>query len=485
MPDLICSVCHADVEPDLLESTGAAVCPFCGADLAHLSAAFSASASRPAHSEAAGAPGDSLPRGASSAPALPPGSKLQVVEDSEERLVFYLPGGGKHARGLGFFALVWNGFMCVFTGIMGFAMIWGKGPRGRPGNLELLGMLAFDGLFWLIGLVLLGIWIKMKYERTFVLLDFQRVAIQRVLFGKKRIREFTLGPATQAVLAESYKQNNIPVYHVAIAGTNATAKFGTTLSDGEKTWLVNRINSFFGIATCPKCGTALVPADGAPDATSSASRICPTCSAVVDASGKLATSENPLRPESLQDDEMIRILDASPQHLRFRLPATTGLTRWVLSIFMMFAVCVPLVGMALVFQAGLGKADGPERFVFAVVVGLCLLAPLVPVGAGLLLISGKITVDLTPERLSCTWGVGEWGYTRSVPTASIDFVGTQVARSRRPRTTTPTELHLIGMVRAGTRFLPLTLLHAPDTARQVVALVRTRLADMGFTVPDA
>ena len=42
-------------------------------------------------------------------------SSVQVVSADDARLVIHIPPGGQNSKFLGFFALLWNGFMCVFT----------------------------------------------------------------------------------------------------------------------------------------------------------------------------------------------------------------------------------------------------------------------------------------------------------------------------------------------------------------------------------
>jgi hypothetical protein len=170
MPELVCPVCRADIEPDLLEQTGNSECPFCGADVSQLPLETPVSTmgleARPEllnPMESSANRADSAASVSRELPPLPAGSKLQVIEADDERLILYIPAGGKSVAGFGVFALVWNGFM--------------------------------------------------------------------------------------AVLRESYSENDVPVYHVAVDGTNGTAKFGTPLSEAEKNWLVKIVNDFLGVLT--------------------------------------------------------------------------------------------------------------------------------------------------------------------------------------------------------------------------------------------
>ena len=161
----------------------------------------------------------------------PAGSRIEIHESSGERLVVFMPPGGKEARGLGCFATRWNLFMVAFT-----AMWVSFGPLDFD-------TLAFIALFWLIGIGLLIGWLKLKYERTLLLVEPSRVVVQHILFGRKRQKETELYSKSRATLAEAYSQNDVPVYCVAIDGKDRTIRFGTSLSNGEKDWLVDRINA--------------------------------------------------------------------------------------------------------------------------------------------------------------------------------------------------------------------------------------------------
>src|SRR5262245_46915167 len=117
MPEFHCPSCQAAIEPDLIESTGRAECPFCQADLSGLGLpepAVDLAASLPADDAAASDEPLSAPltRPLAEPPAK---SRIRIVESTPERLVLYIPGGGKQARALGCFAFCWIGFMCLFT----------------------------------------------------------------------------------------------------------------------------------------------------------------------------------------------------------------------------------------------------------------------------------------------------------------------------------------------------------------------------------
>ena len=224
MRPLTCPECRASLDAEAIDTTGVWECPYCGQPLPEVQeepVAVTLRDERLADENRIVAASDSPPAG----------SRIEVYEASDERLVVLVPPGGKEARGLGCFATMWNLFMVVFT------TIWVS-----AGPLD-FGPLAFIALFWLIGIGLLIGWLKLKYERTLLLVEPSRVVVQHILFGCKQQQETELFSKSRATLAEAYSQNDVPVYSVAINGKDRTIRFGTSLTNGEKDWLVDRINA--------------------------------------------------------------------------------------------------------------------------------------------------------------------------------------------------------------------------------------------------
>ncbi|MSR56205.1 MAG: hypothetical protein EXS05_00790 [Planctomycetaceae bacterium] len=252
MAEFTCPTCRAEIEPDLIEKTGRAECPFCGTDLSALGLPEPAVVDVPDLPAAAvdgGEPDESgrrpeLDANPHTLPKPPEKSLIRVVESSGDRLVLFIPGGGKQSGVVGCFALIWNGFMGLITPAMLVGILKDKG--GDAPSLWLV--ISFLSLFWAVGLGMEYLWLKMKYERTLLLLDRERVAVQKKFFNRKRLHETVLGPDSRAELVESYQQNDTPVYRIEVRGTPAAAKFGTALGDDEKNWLVDRINEFLGVS---------------------------------------------------------------------------------------------------------------------------------------------------------------------------------------------------------------------------------------------
>jgi hypothetical protein len=178
--------------------------------------------------------------GSSSAISLPPSSRVQIVESGENRQVIFIPEGGTRSKSIGLFALMWNSIVGIVSTVI---LIFGGGK-----DMPLHFVIPFLSLFWIIGLGLLYWWLKTRFTRTTLLLEPERIVIQRIFLGRKSITETSLKPDSHATFLVAYEENGVPVYTIAIEGIDRTAKFGTRLSREEKEWFVEIINSFLNVS---------------------------------------------------------------------------------------------------------------------------------------------------------------------------------------------------------------------------------------------
>ncbi len=471
MPNNSCPQCHSPLDDDLIESTGRAECPFCGAEI-----------DTPLLSPVDRSDGEENIM----LPPVPPKSILQVIEATPQRRVFYIPGG--RAAGIGCFALLWNGFMTFFTaGFMSSMINQGEGWG------TILGLTAFLSLFWMIGLGMAVWWVKAKFERLFLLLQPQQLVIQRVLFGRKRLKTFQLSPASRAELTEAYQQNDNPVYRIEVEGTDGTAKFGTALQRDEKNWLVDRINEFLRPLPdkdapaeppkfCHQCGAKLDDID--PDADEI---ICHACghtipTAIADPRGTDAVEET-IDDENLPQPPELQIEEQTVDHLRFTLPSCTNpMIGWGILLFTLLSGGVfSVIALSSLFDFG------DFDLLHTLFLLPFLLGGLVPISIGLFFVRGRITVDITPEELQTRYHLGLLRYTKSVPTQSISRVkmmeaeeaDSRIRSSNRPRKKGNISA---AVVQSGTTTIPLTLIHEKETARYVTQLVRRQLRGMGVTL---
>lgn len=513
MADFVCPGCQADIESDLLERTGRAVCPFCSADLSGLNWTLPQDPDGLAASVVAPTSAGQVTR---ELPAVPGKSRIQVVESTADRLVIYVPGGGKQSAGLGCFALFWNLFMCIFT--PPWFIFDGKGDNGPP----MLFLIPFLGLFWVVGLGMAYFWLKMKYERTFVLLEKERLVVQKILFNRKKVATTMLGPDSRAALVESYSQNDVPVYRVEVNGTDGAAKFGTALADDEKDWLVDRINEFLGVAeaeptsktvetveeinsanreyptACEKCGAPLTgtPVYGVLP--------CQHCGAVHRGTipkPALTTAVEPkpaeesygrLTPDELAAGSPIVVDEAGREELRLHFAAAPATPlRWIVPLF---TIPFAIAWYAIIFTF-IGGAQEipllPVRIGFTLFTIPFLVVGLFPFWMGLFALVGRTSIKLNSEKLTARWHIGRLGYSKAIPVESITSVrverGDEAGRNQRVRSHRPSvgensSLSKCCIVRSAGKMTPLTLFHDETVARQVAELLRTRLAELGHTL---
>lgn len=488
MKRLVCPGCATELPPDQAERADRAECPFCGAALP--------------------APAEEMPdqtEGASPAAQPPKGSKIRVVEHSPDRLIMHISGDGAAATGLGCFALVWNLFMVVFTAV--FASVGFAGGGKGPGWV----VAPFLGLFWCVGLAMLYFFLKLKYERTLLLVERESMAIKKIFFSRQRVEQTALNARSRACLREAYSQNDEPVYRVEVAGAERTIKFGTGLDQKEKDWLVDVINGFWGVAnddananeaetahaevaresrafpeSCSKCGA---PLTGAPI---EGTLHCEHCGAVHRGTAQVAATPpaepaaRPLRPDELPAGSDVRIEEATSELLRFSLPGAPRGLGWIVGPFALLFSAGWYAVLLFAMWGDVSGALGLPNLVTWLFKLPFLLAGLMPLGIGLYALWGRTIVSIGRETLTVRWAVGPLGYQRSVRIEQIAAVelASFAERRKNPRvrvragTRTDNERCCVVRTSAGKR-LPVTLFGDEAMHQQVAGLVRARLAELG------
>jgi hypothetical protein len=448
---------------------------------------------------------DSTPTDLSLYPPQPATGIIRVHQATADRLVLDIPPG-KGSGGIGCFAIVWNGFMTVFTTLMILAP---NQNNEKPG----VGLFLFLSLFWLIGLGFIYAWVKLRFERCFLLVDRDRAVLRRMLLGRQRQKELELDDSSRAQLTSAYEQNDQPVYRVTIVGAGGKKlQFGTTLAPTEKDWCVDAINALIAPASispvpsvksgpliCEACG-AVLPVDAF--RTNEGNVICPACEhqqqILPSGSAREATSEvlddAPL-PEELPG--VVTMLEESPDRLGLRLGVTEyaalrGIVAAVAGGFAAFWYFVSLSALATKLWQGWNPAGAFDWFEVLFTIPF-LLAGFMPLGLALLALFGRITTWVDRDRLTVRVHVGPLGKKWSMATPDITAVritnrndfpsNAQNPRiaNRNPPGTPAMELNCGAAAFAGSRLLIMTLAHKPVTARFVVEKVRTWLRE---NVPD-
>ncbi len=440
-------------------------------------------------------------------PPQPAAGIIHVHDAGPDRLVLDIPPG-KHAGGLGCFAILWNGFMVVFTSVFALAGAQAKGKNDAPVWL----FVVFVSVFWLVGFGLIYAWLKLRFERCFLLVDRERAVLRKMFLGRQRQTELPLEALSRAQLTESYKQNDVPVYRVTVTGAGGnTLHFGTSLAQPEKDWCVDAINALLQPAeqtvpaveratqplVCDACG-ATIPDDAF--RSHEGLVICPQCEheQVV---AETATSTLLEQNESLPDElpGVVTVLEDSPERLGLRLRLSEyAAATWFIGLFGLgfaaFWYSFILNDFSRHFRAVAAGAPGGAFDWF----GLIFLIPfliggLMPLGLSLLVVGGRLTTWIDRELVKVRLHVGPFGKTWTLPTAEITAVrlidssempsrmGNPRVAGGNPRVRGSSEISKAAGIFAGTKFLSMTALHQPLTARFVVAKVSGWLQENAST----
>lgn len=452
MSTIVCPHCQADLDDDTFASTGSTNCPFCGEDVSKVLPTATPSISTPDESQPTSWTAAEL--------GLPKDSRIQLMEATASREVIYIPPGSNEARSTGCFALFWN---LMLLGMTGFVIV--RGVQDNP----IMGVVFSLLFFWVIGIFLMIWWINTRFTRTFLLLEESRFVIQRILFGRKSIKEVPLNTTTKVALVEAYRSNKKPVMAVSVSTPNpdeqnkpTTVKFGTALLQGEKLWLVDRVTSFVHPNPPPlKLQTAPY----------------------------LATAEAPpkIRAGELPSNSVIVVDEDSPNALRlhFRGVPPGAIANGISLAGILFGL-LWIVGSGLVI---LGwppwEASLPAMIFAAFFCG----SGLIPAAVALFVHWGSISVELNSQQFRCRWHVGPFAYRKTIPTAKITRVAVLnpiFERARLKGETAPAgssqSSDKVCVVMDGETIVPITAFHTLQTSREMAGLLHNRLREMGFAL---
>lgn len=456
--------------------------------------------------------------------APPKGVGIQVVDSSDDRLVIAIPPGGKRARGIGCFAFAWLAITVPVSAV--FLLVddanW-EGGEAPP----LYVLIPFFGIFWAVGIGMLIAWVRMRFTQIYLAVEREQFAIQKMLFGRKKLLKIPLDNQSRAGLVESYRENERPVYAVQIEGIGATEKFGTGLSYEEKHWLTSTINQFLGVESrrfgnqsdggglpdyCGDCGSELMTGDE--------KRVCPDCGRIYHRNDEFSeddsTDGRAGSSESLLPDHGVRILQRPPALEPYELPADSRvridhddgemltfsygipipLVAKIIGGGFLSIFCLTWYGFMAGFIATALAGDEPIGLKIGILAfcSLFLIAGLMPLGMLLTLFFGRARIQLSRETV--TGSIGFW-YLRkkkSISTESIRDVGlaetlvssSPMRASRRHSSSRTTNLMSgqKGCVLVSTESnMPLTMSSDAHFNEQVAGLARFQLERLGVTLP--
>lgn len=474
---ITCPSCRASLEPDEIDRTRRE-CPLCSASLAHLDLSevedqladesdtiAGQSRSQPHHDSEI----------ASESVASPPESQIEIIERSAERLVAHLPPTTAGSGGIGCFAMMWNGFMAVFTTIVISAL------RDARRFEWFVGL--FLSVFWLVGILLIVVWLRMRFTRYYLLLEKDRLVIRRKFLGTSN-RELALSSNSKATLEESYAVNDVPVHAVTVHGEGRKESFGTGLSPSDKEFLAKEINSFLGVnpdvlipskddEVCAFCGVSLgkKESSGPP----SPGRLCEACQLKSEQSPS-GQIWQPLRAGGAEElPEKLEVDDSNPDLVMIRYPLLPN--RTFVKAFLFFSVvCSLVVGGYLAIEIGrvLQQGDWVFGTIFCVI-GAAKLIGIVAIN--LMLTRGRIQIAISNDAIRMRWGWGPFSFKKLILPETITEC--QIVRSLPTEgnsgKTRRTSASPVGFaaIRIGEAAYPLVTFHGIEYGQKVIRLVRT------------
>jgi hypothetical protein len=162
---------------------------------------------------------------------IPAGTRIRREGTGTGECVWQIPASGKFGFFL-FFGLFWTAITAAVSG----AFLFGSPAGGQETQPWFL--YPFFAIFWAIGLGMLYAAVRNKYARHRITVTRDLVALRREMFGRIKEKSLVTSQVASVAQIEFYQQNYQPVYGVEIRGQGGKLRFGTTLREEEKAWLV-------------------------------------------------------------------------------------------------------------------------------------------------------------------------------------------------------------------------------------------------------
>jgi hypothetical protein len=162
---------------------------------------------------------------------IPPNTRIQREGSAPGDCVWHIPASGKFGFFL-FFGLVWT----LITAVLSGGFLFGMPANGQDAQPWFL--YPFFSVFWAIGLGCLYAAVRNKYSRLRITVTRDLVTLRREMFGRIKDKSLVTRDVQSVEQTVFYQQNYQPVYGVEIRGRGGKLRFGTTLREDEKAWLV-------------------------------------------------------------------------------------------------------------------------------------------------------------------------------------------------------------------------------------------------------
>ena len=455
----------------------------------------------------------------------PAGVGIQVVKSSDDQLVIAVPPGGKRARSIGCFGAAW----LVITGVISTAFLIGGEENWDGDAPPLYFLVPFLAIFWAVGIGMLIFWARMRFTQLLLSVERDQFAIQKTLFGRKKLTKLALDENSHAELVESYSENDRPVYAIQMEGVGEIEKFATGLSYEEKRWLARSINQFLGAGGrstsssgstgalpkfCGDCGGELMTGDG--------KRVCPDCARVylesddpdedldstldddisaetdpLGNSARILERPKAIDPYELPKDSKVRIDLDDGETLAFSYAIQMPLPLKIIAGSFLTFFCCGWYGFLATFISTAIAGDEPLAVKLGILAfsSIFVFAGFMPLGMLLSLFFGRASMRMSRDKIVGSIGVLFMTKNKSISTESVTDVGLAVAtlsnrqfRQRGVRHSTQTQglfsSQKGAMVESSEFNMPLTMSSDAQFNEQVAGLVRFQLERVGVRLPN-
>ena len=158
---------------------------------------------------------------------IPAGTRIRREGSATGDCIWHIPASGKFGFFL-FFGLFWTAITAALTfgtpAVGEDAQPWFRYP--------------FFAVFWAIGLGMLYAALRNKYASHQITVTRDIVTLRREMFGRIKEKSLVTSKVNSVAQAVFYERNYQPVYGVEIRGRDGKLRFGSTLREDEKAWLV-------------------------------------------------------------------------------------------------------------------------------------------------------------------------------------------------------------------------------------------------------
>lgn len=164
----------------------------------------------------------------------PATTKITRKSEPAGAIVWEIPASGK-SGGFLVFAIIW----CGFTAILSSVFLFGNGTVRSTGGMPVEWFVVlFFGIFWVVGLGMLYVACLNKYAKHRLSAGRDNVTLHRELFGRSKAKSLPADSITSIAEVVFYHKNYQPVNGIEIRGDRGKLRFGSVLTDEEKSWLV-------------------------------------------------------------------------------------------------------------------------------------------------------------------------------------------------------------------------------------------------------